>query len=526
MKAIYSGKFVFAVSILAVVTGIFVWSRLARDTGSQNPASQSPDTTAGGGGDSARSGGEATKPPLTGTPNAVASSKTVAEADAAERDFADVQLSAEKQLAVGVKTSAVAAKQLQQTHTVPGRLRYDDRRHVEVRGAAAGILTAINVKPGDRVAAGDVIAELNSPEVGNARADMLQRQAELQLVTERRNWEQSTGQGLDQLNTAILKRVPMDQIREQFREIPLGAAREKALTAYSHLLLSESLLQAATDNADTGIMSRKIMQERQNERERAEAALSATMEQLVFESRQDFREAQNAVEDAERRLTISRQSVRSLLGFSSLPENAEEIAEPATLMLSRVVLRAPFAGTVERLNFSISERVNAGDSVCIVADTSTLWVAADLRDRDRAALMLQPGDPVEVFLTEEHSRTVPAVVNYVGREVDPLTNAIPLIAVIQNPDSTLRPGMFVSVRVPVGPRTSAITVPESAVAEHEARRFVFVPEQDGRYRRVDVTTGQQCGDQIVIASGLREGQEVVVDGVFSLKSELLLSGEE
>ncbi|MFN8707492.1 MAG: efflux RND transporter periplasmic adaptor subunit [Planctomyces sp.] len=437
-----------------------------------------------------------------------------------------VELTEDKLKTLQMQISPAERRQLRPTHTVPGRLRYDELRHVEVRSSTDGILTGIHVKPGDRVMPGHALVELNSPEVGNARADMLQREAALQLVMQRRDWAESASQGLEKLNSAIREEVPVDDIQKQFRNVSLGTSREKLMSAYSQLILSKSLSESAEQTAASGAIPRRTLQERQSEQDQAEAMLNGTMEQLQFETKQSFLESQNDVADAERRLAISRQTVRTLLGFSGLTEDINKVTEIPSDGLSRISLTAPFAGTVEQLRFSLSERVNAGDPVCVIADTATLWVAADLRDRDREALSLTAGDSVDVYLKPDDPDPRTAIVHYVGREVDPATNAVPLIAVIPNPDLMLRPGMFVSVRVPVAVPIECLTIPASAVMEHESRRFVFVPEGNRKFRRVDVTTGLKCDDQIEILSGLHVGDQVVSEEAFVLKSELILRGEE
>lgn len=119
-----------------------------------------------------------------------------------------------------------------------------------------------------------------------------------------------------------------------------------------------------------------------------------------------------------------------------------------------------------------------------------------------------------------------ARVIYVGREVDPTSNSVPLVASIDNSQGMLRPGMYVRVRIPVGETSEAVAVPEAALAEHESRSFLFVADDRNTFRRVDVVTGQRCGDLVEILSGISAGDRVVVAGTFGLKSSLLLEGEE
>ncbi len=445
-----------------------------------------------------------------------------------------VTLPADKLKAAGILFTDVARKQLRLQSNVPGRLRYDDRRHIEVRSATAGIITAVRVNPGDQVNAGDVLIELSSPEIGNVRADVLQRMADLKLATENRAWEAEISEGLSKLSEAIRERMPVDRIKQEFKNVTLGKNREQLLSAYSDLLLAESLLNSTRENVKNGVVPARIVEERTNKRDNAEAALLTALESLLYAAKVSLRRAEAVVSDAERRLRISQQSVQTLLGLST---GAKPDAEHDTIMetadmnpgnesLSLIKLRAPFAGTVERRHFSPGERVAAGDGMLTLADTSTLWVAADLRERDWNALVMKTGDEilVETATPEAHSFT--ALVHFVGREVDPATNAIPLIAVVDNSDGRLRPGMFVRVTVPLAESREALTVPESAVLEHDHQSFVFSPVDGGGFCRINIIPGLRVNDMVEVISGLSVGETVVSNGGFYLKSEMLLAGEE
>ncbi len=449
-----------------------------------------------------------------------------------------VQLTPDKLKAAGIELADVELTQVRPESKVPGRLKYDDRRHVEVRSATGGIVTAVHVNPGDQVQAGDVLIEISSPEVGSARADVLQRAAELKLAADSRDWEQDICDGLAKLSTAIRDRKPVESIKQEFKNVTLGKNRVQLLSAYSDLLLAESLVSAARDSVNSGVVPGRIIAERTNGRDNAEAALLTALESLTYTTTVSRRHAEVAVEDAERRLRISRQSVLSLLGHSDAdetptsPVSENKAADGKTTettnpeSLSRVQMRAPFAGTIERRNFSPSERVAAGDGLLTLADTVTLWVAADLREREWSALILKTGDEIVVEPATPDAKPLIARVHFVGREVDPTTNAIPLIAVIDNANGQLRPGMFVRVVVPLAESRDALTVPESSVLEHDGHTFVFTPDGNDTFRRVDFIPGLHVNGKVEVISGLHADQQVVSRGGFYLKSEMLLEGEE
>lgn len=459
-----------------------------------------------------------------------------------------VQLTPDKLKAAGIELADVERTQLRPENKVPGRLKYDDRRHVEVRSATGGIVTAVRVNPGDQVKAGDVLIELSSPEVGSARADVLQRAADLKLAVESRDWEKDICDGLAKLSQAIRDRKPVESIKQEFKNVTLGKNREQLLSAYSDLLLAESLVNATRDSVNSGVVPGRLIAERTNNRDNAEAVLLTALESLTYTTTVSRRHAEAAVEDAERRLRISRQSVLTLLGHSDADEQPTvsvpdvRVAEVNTAdtktagiksadlqnpeSLSLVQLRAPFAGTIERRNFSPSERVAAGDGLLTLADTATLWVAADLREREWSALVLKPGDEILVEPATPGAKPLIARVHFVGREVDPMTNAIPLVAVIDNARGQLRPGMFVRVVVPLAESRDTLTVPESSVLEHDGHTFVFTPDGEDTFHRVDFIPGLRVAGKVEVVSGLNAEQRVVSHGGFYLKSEMLLEGEE
>ncbi|MEZ6065806.1 MAG: efflux RND transporter periplasmic adaptor subunit [Planctomycetaceae bacterium] len=139
---------------------------------------------------------------------------------------------------------------------------------------------------------------------------------------------------------------------------------------------------------------------------------------------------------------------------------------------------------------------------------------------------MKTGDPLNATLPALPGVTFAAKVYFVGREVDPQTNALPLVAVIENPEDKLRPGMFAQLTLPVGEQITTLAVPESAICEHQGTKFVFRPSGDQQFERVDVTTGLRQGNWTEIVDGLSEGTNIVTTGGFQLKSELLLEREE
>lgn len=432
-----------------------------------------------------------------------------------------VELTPEKAASLAIETKPVAFRDIAPTNKVPARIRYDDRRHIAITAATDGVLTDVRVAPGDRVDVGTVLAVMTSPAIGTARADVLKRQAELDAANRELNWRTQVGESLKDLATAVKNRQSLDDIKRSFADRPLGDVRELVTTAYSRLLLAEDAANAFEQGRNE-IVSARVAAQRIGERDTAAAGLSALVEQSVYESTKDQQTARASVEDAERRVKVAQEVVRSLLRQDDVsPEELVEFAD-----LSRVNVISPLSGTIETRAKSTNERVEAGMELFVIADVSKLWVSADLRERDWQALSLQPGDPLVVSLAVGDDIERRASVYFVGREVDPQTNAVPLVAELTNADGLLRPGMFCRVAVPAAERQSGLVVPESALLTEGDETFVFVADGERTYRRVDVAVSLVDDGFAVIASGLAAGEKVVSENAFVLKSELLLEGEE
>ena len=171
------------------------------------------------------------------------------------------------------------------------------------------------------------------------------------------------------------------------------------------------------------------------------------------------------------------------------------------------------------------ERVQAGDRLFVVADTSTLWVRAQIHERQWTTVEVAEGQEVSVNVPGAADHDTTARINHVGATVEAESRSVPLVAELQNDDAHYKPGMFVWVDLPQGQAREALAVPAAAVLRHEDRAFVFVPAGDGRYRRVDVEAGGEADGFVEVKSGLQAGERVVEGGAFILKSELLLEDE-
>ncbi len=437
-----------------------------------------------------------------------------------------VTLTAEQLASLNLASEPAAVCSLASTVTISGRLDYDQNRHVAIKSACDGIVTDVRVRPGDRVAAGEVVATLSSPDVGLARSELRKRDADVRLAQNEYDRQGKITAGVEKMVKLIRDNMSPESIAEEVADESLGAYRSSLLGAYTQSRLARQVAESSRGAASSGAIPGRVQLERDADVRTKAADIEALAEKSLFDAQRMLRESEAALANAGRLRDVSQQRIRTLLGPASTPGASDTSEHVESAALSQVDLVAAIDGTIEEQLLASSERVIAGESVFTIADTSRLWAIGDVREGDWSAITAKVGDSVQLATPAISGFDFTGEIILLPRWVDPTTGAARLVARITAADLRLRPGLFIRMTVPAGQSRECLSVPESAVVVHEDQHFVFVPESESSFRRVDVSIGQTTSERIEIKSGLQVGTTVVSGGVFQLKSSLLLAGEE
>lgn len=224
----------------------------------------------------------------------------------------------------------------------------------------------------------------------------------------------------------------------------------------------------------------------------------------------DSENARADLHEAEEKLHLLGMTEREIerLGAEKLPH--AEVAQ--------VFLRAPFFGEVVERNATVGEVVDPNKMLFAVADLSTVWVRADFPEQQ--AGRLKTGLNVEVYVSAYPDTVFRGTVSYVGAMVDPATRTVMARSDIPNPDRRLRPEMFAEVTL-LAPEKSVLAVPRAAVQQVGSRTVVFVAQGPTRFELREVKMGELSTDYVEVKGGVQEGEKVVTQGSYALKSETL-----
>ena len=455
-----------------------------------------------------------------------AHSKENSQSDAARADSpaepkSRVSLTEAKWAAARIVVAPVERRTLQPTRTVPGRIDYNGTRHVAVKSPVDGLVRKMAVLVGASVEDGQVLAVIESPELGERRADVLLQQAGLELARRERDWWQELYSNLDELLARLKRPQEIAVLERDFADKPLGDYRRDLFSAYSKYRTADAIHANLKALAEGAVSTRTVLEQRAA-RDAASADFQATSEQVAFDSKQKLGKASAAFDDAARRLAVAKERLTWLTGQSADAPHVP-IQEES---LSTWPVKAPFAATVEEVMLATSERVRQGDAIVLLADTTRMWVQADIREKDWSALSLSAGQMIQVQTPALPGKTLDATIAFVGRTVNTETRAVPIVADIRNDDHLLKPGLFVRVLLPDGPQRETLAIPDSALVRHEGRTFVFVEVGPRDFEAHDVVVGLSIDPWVAITSGLTAGDRIATSGTFVLKSELLLEPDE
>lgn len=249
--------------------------------------------------------------------------------------------------------------------------------------------------------------------------------------------------------------------------------------------------------------------------------------------------ASAAVKATSARTNATRLQELSLKGLAANQEVANATAEATSLeaqtrafdeqiqalgmgsSASELRLRAPIDGVVLSRSAVTGQPVTAEDTIASIADLSEVWFLGRVFEKDLAAIQL--GARAEVEINAFPERRFEGKVEYLGQQIDPSVRTLTARIALANNEGLLRVGLFGAAHVATAsthPRP-VLVVARSAVTEVGGKTVVFVRQPDGDFDMHEVVLGESNLGKVQVLSGLREGEIVVNQGAFTLKSAVL-----
>jgi membrane fusion protein, heavy metal efflux system len=285
----------------------------------------------------------------------------------------------------------------------------------------------------------------------------------------------------------------------------LSAAHSKAVSAEAALNQAKAQLVAASaayDRATNLIRSDLVTQAELVARRATVATMEADLRTKEAELRQYHEE--------EARLSPVRPAAAGTGSSTDQPP-----------LNSRGAIVAPFAGVVDSVSIAQGEIIDPATPIFTVSDLSTVWVQADVAERDLGAVKV--GDAVEVRVSAFPGRVFAGRVTYIPDQIESATGMAKVRCEVPNLDGALRVNMFATVTILSPQDGDAVLVPSGSLQEVNKHSVVFVPTGDGQFAWRPVHTGLVANGKTQVTSGLAAGTPVVGEGSYWLKAALMQS---
>jgi Cu(I)/Ag(I) efflux system membrane fusion protein len=215
---------------------------------------------------------------------------------------------------------------------------------------------------------------------------------------------------------------------------------------------------------------------------------------------------------------ISVEAAERNLRLFDFPPSAIEQVKRTGEPLRSFPWAAPVGGTVIEKPAMVGMRFQAGDPLYRLADLSTVWLMAEVAERDLA--LVKPGQRAALRLRANESAEEAGRVEFVYPDISMATRTGRVRIQLPNPDRLIKLGAFADVAIEASvTQGPVIAIPDTAIIDSGTRQVAIVARGEGLFEPRDVVLGRRGGGYVEIREGVAEGEQVVVRGNFLIDAE-------
>ncbi|RLC46946.1 MAG: efflux RND transporter periplasmic adaptor subunit [Candidatus Cloacimonadota bacterium] len=215
---------------------------------------------------------------------------------------------------------------------------------------------------------------------------------------------------------------------------------------------------------------------------------------------------------------IAEASQKRLLLWSIPQKHLDKILSENNAQ-QNVIFTSPFSGYILHKNIKEGSKVKAGADLYHIGNLDKIWIIADIYEFDAASV--KTGQIVTLEFTNLPGKILNGKISFVYPTLNPKTRTQKIRIELNNPDLTMKPGMFATVRIETDKLQEVLTVPTEAIINSGERKIVFLSRGNGKFEPREIQTGLSDDKDYYteVISGLHENEIVVVSGQFLMDSE-------
>lgn len=434
-------------------------------------------------------------------------------AEAGEEHGDDVVKLTDAQLMVaGVVIQPLGGGEIASHIMLPAEVGLNQDTVLHVTPRVTGIVSEVRGFLGQQVAEGELLAVIESPELGEAKIEYLQMIQERSIADAELARQETISMNTEKLLALLSKESSPTELRSEADPLRIGINKGRLLSAYAQMKAGSANYARESELNGKGLSTQADLLTSQEMYYSAQAEYMAAYEDIEFSYQLTLQEAQQkalvastSVDNAERRL--------HLLGLSQA--GVARVATEADVDIARYELAAPGSGEIVLKHIAPGERVGPEEQIYTIADLSSVWLNIAVYSQYSGAI--REGQQVTVRVGD---RSASGIVAYVSSIVSESTRTVNARVVLENPERAWRPGEFVTVQVETQKELAVRVVPIDAIQSFEGHEVVFIQDENG-IEPVQVTLGRRSGTHVeLLGEDIALGTPVVVENSFLIKAEL------
>ncbi|WP_161604597.1 efflux RND transporter periplasmic adaptor subunit [Roseiconus nitratireducens] len=430
-----------------------------------------------------------------------------------------VSLPRAKWKSAGIQIGKPTEQEFSERIRLTGKISLNEDRISHVYPMVEGTVDRVAISLGEVVEEDQLLTVVHSREVGKAKLELFQARLQSEMAEVKDKLQRELSANTSELLTALREQRDITEIQEQHKDSNMGEYRERLLSAYADYLKSQADVNRLEGISTSGAVSGKQLLAARTRRNAGLATFQARIEQIAYELETSQLETAQAVKEANTRVAVATTNLRILGCEESEIKSIDPMRQGEAI--SHYSIRAPFRGTVIAKDVTLGEQVRPDKQILTIADLTTVWIKADIYEKDVPLLASLDGTEFQFVSEAWPGKSFTAKVFYTGEIMDEATRTVSMRAVAENGEHLLKPGMFVTIQLPAKSEQVVVQIPAAAVQQHEGKQFVFVHVGDDQFERRDIQVGRSDRDWAVVERGVRGNESVVTGGGFILKSKLL-----
>ena len=218
---------------------------------------------------------------------------------------------------------------------------------------------------------------------------------------------------------------------------------------------------------------------------------------------------------------------KKLLNWKLTDKQIQEIEQTKGVINSFNIF-ADASGIITKKYIEQGDYVKLGDKLYEILNMNTIWAEFDVFERDISKI--KKGNEINITLNAYPELKIKSKITFIDPLLDKATRTIKVRATIANHEYKLKPGMLINASINIKINSSNheyLTIPKSAILWTGKRSIVYIKPDNTKseFELRTIELGKDLGNYYEIISGINSGEEIVVNGTFTLDAAAQLQGK-